>query len=351
MLKKYFTFLCLSACYYLLCASTIADIQNSYEEGALHSNHYLLRISPSDAKDLVSCKLFFTAKTAKTTDNAIQFYKRASQNESSCIYSQKAFLELAKLDFFNRDYISALDKLSKINLIDEKYYWQTRIYHIQKKLSIAAISANSYLSNKTDEPMAFEINCILFDIYLQQLKINEFSALKTKIKQYSNYRYYEAYILYKEALLYDKTNNYNYAIDTLKSIIARFPKSQYRVMADDLLIELNKKIVPQNKPAEPNITISQPDAPKVNKNSLLDLSDLKKNKAYLQYGIFSTQKAGETYKTQLEAQGLKPFMITKFVNNKQHFAIIQGPFDSKNEANKFLNQINSNNINGFIFIP
>ena len=335
-----------------LFAISSSDIENKYEDGSLWNNQYLLRINPNEPKDLLTCKLYYSAKLAKNSESALNFYKKAALADPNAIYAQKANLELAKLYFLKRDYSTAQSHLEKINLLDEKHYWLARIYYNQNTYSNAVNSANTYINLNHDQYLSMDLSCLLFDLYSRQQKSGEFIQLKNKMNNNPGYKHFEAFILWKEAQMLEKNANYSSAIDILKLIVSRYPNSQYRVFADDMIIELNKKSQSQSKINEPNsASFTQPAVPKSTKNNLLNLSQLEKNKYYLQYNLFSTQKTAEQYKSQLEAQGLTPFIINKEVNSKSHFAVIQGPFLNKNEAVKFLNQLKSNNINGFIFVP
>lgn len=333
---------------------TISEIENAYIDGDLHINHNFLRISASDNPDLLACKLFYNAKLNTLLSKGKTYYSQSYQKSPKSKYGQLSNMELAKLDFFNRDYENALEKLKNIDLITERYYWQARVYFLQKKWAHTIICAENYLDNEENGDFSLELRALLLDVYLVQNNLNAFLAVKEKMHTSSNFSDLEAYALYKEGLLYEKQNELSKANETLRLIVDKYPKSQYRVYADDLILDYNKRMQQTVKPAiaETETNISQPQIPKSGGSKKhISFSELEKGKSYLQYGLFSTPKAAENYKQQLESRGISLFVITKTVNDKEYFALIQGPFTSKESANTFLTNVKNNNINAFLFIP
>lgn len=334
-------------------AVNIRELEQAYQKSELHSNHTYLRISNNDGDDLSAAKLYFSAKLCSDFYRSKQLFIQAYQKSPKTLYGQKAYLECVKIDFLNRDYDALLVKTKKIDLLNERIYWQARTHFIQKKYVETSAEIKDFVSKENNSPLADELLLLQLEIDLLNNKSDQFYETKTNLKKGSRYQNIEAFVLYKESLLLDKNSKSAEAIEILKEIIKRHPQSQYRVFADDLLIELNRKIQEQNKMAsvESVTSISQPSVPKNSSKSMLSLTDLEKGKAYIQYALFSTEKSAELYKTQLEAQGVKPFIILKVLNSKDHYALIQGPFTSKESATYFLNNLKSNNINAFLFIP
>ncbi len=353
MTKKIITLLISLFSATLIWGVTISDIENAYVNGTLHINHSFLRLSSADEKDLSACKLYYTAKLNSVINKSKQFYAQAYQKASDDKYGQMANLELAKLDFFNREYDNALEKLKNLTLLNERFYWQARIYCMQKKWAHTIISVDNYLTNESKGDFALELNALLLDVYLAQNKPVEFHKVKEGMTKFDTYSDFEAYALYKEGLLFDKQNEPGKAIEKLRLLTEKYPKSQYRVFADDLILEYNKKnqhTVKVNTSETETIT-SQPQSPKPVSKKLVSFTELGKGKAYIQYGVFSTLKLAEKYKQQLEVRGINLFVISKMVNDKEYFALIQGPFTSKESANTFLTNVKSNNINAFLLIP
>lgn len=334
-------------------AVNIRELEQAYQKSELHLNHTFLRITNDDDSDLSAAKLFYSAKLNPDYNRSRQLFLQAYQKSPNTIYGQKAYLESVKIDFLNRDYDALLLKVKKINLLNESIYWQARTLFIQKKFPETITAINDFVSKDKNSNLTDELLLLKLEIYFQTNQVEPFNETKMTLQKSFRYPSFEAIVLYKESLLLDKNSKSSEAIETLKDIIKRHPQSQYRVFADDLLIELNRKIQEQNKMAsvESVTSISQPSVPKNSSKSMLSLTDLEKGKAYIQYALFSTEKSAELYKTQLEAQGVKPFIILKVLNSKDHYALIQGPFTSKESATYFLNNLKSNNINAFLFIP
>lgn len=334
-------------------AISIDELEQAYQKSELHSNHTYLRISNNDDDDLSAAKLYFSAKLCSDFYRSKQLFIQAYQKSPNTLYGQKAYLECVKIDFLNRDYDALLAKTNKINLLNERIYWQARTHFIQKKFVETSAEIKDFVSKENNSPLAEELLLLQLEIDLQNNKSDQFYETKSTLKKGSRYQNIEAFVLYKESLLLDKNQKTSQAIEVLTDLIKRYPGSQYRVYADDLHIELNRKIQEQNKAisVETVAPISQPAVPKSSSKNILSLTDLEKGKAYIQYALFSTLKAAELYKNQLEAQGIKPFVILKVLNSKDHYALIQGPFTSKESATVFLNNVKSNNINAFLFIP
>ncbi len=331
---------------------SISDLEKAFNNGSLHFNHSDLRINQSDSPELTAAKLYFSGKLAKTTDKTFQFFSQASTNYPNTDYGQLALLEGVKIDFFNRNYDQALVSLQKIKDCPEKDYWKIRSYYFKNRLNEMMESANTLFKRYPQSEYVPEIYCLILETYQNANKMSEFNIVKENFKYHKNYLDFEPFVLYNEGLLMEKQQLYSKALLSFNQLVEKYPSSQYRVNADDKIIIINK-IVQQNKPelSETPQTIAQPQVPKGNQNKPVTCEKLEKGQAYLQYGVFALLKSAETYKKSLESQGITPFVIEKMINDKAHFAVIQGPFKDKTEAMEFLQKTKANNINSFLFIP
>ncbi|MCB5249660.1 MAG: SPOR domain-containing protein [Candidatus Cloacimonadales bacterium] len=333
--------------------ATIPGIENAYLDGSLNSNHAMLIQSSADPASLSACKLYYTAKLNANINNSIAIYEQAYKKDKQSKYGQLASLELAKIDFIHRDFEQSLEKLKDLNLINESHYWKARSYFQLKKYPQAIVSVENYLQTEPNGVFSLDLNCLLLDIYLLQEKRSEFLTVKQKLEKYSNYNDFEAYALYKEGLLYSLEEDFDKAIICMRTVVQKHPLSQYRVYADDLILEYNKKtptVVKAQAPAEPAEVI-QPENPKMSDTDIPNFANMEKGKPFLQYGLFSTKLAATNYQKQLSTRGVNTFVVIKIVSNKEHYAVIQGPFTSRESASAFLSNVKSNNISAFMLFP
>ncbi|HOQ79596.1 MAG TPA: SPOR domain-containing protein [Candidatus Cloacimonadota bacterium] len=333
--------------------ATIQEIENAYQKGTLQLNSNLLLVNANDANNLSACKLFYTAKIHTNITSSKSIYNQAYTKGKQTKYGQMAYLELAKMDFFERKFDATLVKLKDLDELNERFYWQARTYFLQNKYLQTIVCVENYLDIEPNGEFALELNALLLDVYLKQNKPSEFLSVKQRMEKLKNYPDIEAYTLYKEGLLYEQANDLVKAMQCMKTLSQKYPKSQYRVYADDLVLTYNKKIQSQDnaKTYDDTQVVSQPVVPKASDKGTLSVASLEKGKPYIQYGLFSTKVAADNYQKQLDTRGIKAFVITKIVNNKEHFAVIQGPFTSRESANSFLTDVKNNNISAFLFFP
>jgi hypothetical protein len=138
---------------------------------------------------------------------------------------------------------------------------------------------------------------------------------------------YQPYVLYLHGMLLEGTNM-NRARGIYNQIIGDFPTSQYRILADDRLFAMRSG--EQNRPGQYQAPTILP--PVIPNATAIRFEDLATGTVYLQFGIFSTEERARDFVTNLSSENISTFHISKPVDDRRLFAVIQGPFQTNADA-------------------
>ncbi len=112
---------------------------------------------------------FLQAKNETDIATMQTLYKNIYEESNNSFYGQYSLLELAKLDFFKRDYKNAILFLKKIHdqKILDKQYWLAKSYLKLCKYQLSIISSQIFIAESEDSVKIEKAYFLIAEAYLQ----------------------------------------------------------------------------------------------------------------------------------------------------------------------------------------
>ena len=169
-------------------------------------------------------------------------YENAYEENQDSFFGQKSLLELAKYNFFKRDYKNAVLFLKKIHHqeISDKQYWLAKSYLKMGKYQLSIVSSQIFIAESDDNVQIENGYFLIAEAYLQQKMykraFNTLESLRTS--KYINNNI--PLLHYKMGICKEKQGKFEQALMFYKKLKQDFPYHQYCYLAEDRIYTLKK---------------------------------------------------------------------------------------------------------------
>ncbi len=323
-------------------ADFVQDCESAYNIGNLSQLKTLID-NPvvSDAEK--ACAAYYKALLAPSDQKAK--LQVIFESYPGTHYGKLALLEVAKINFFEREYNqaeTALKGLKDSGLV-EKSYWEAKNYERLGKYNLAVSSAQVFISQATD---SVKIESTWFTIASAQMNKGDYStALKTLDMMRNSVDISNIPLLWlKIGECQEKLGNLTMAINAYRKIMNEYRYTQYCYTAEDRLHQLDD----QNKADVDVTSFTTFDTSNAQKPAEPEPIPDNALKYYLQVGAFGTQDNADRYKRQMITAGYPSITFTKIVNSKQLYVVATGPYRTKDEALDIKQKLSGEQINSLL---
>jgi tetratricopeptide (TPR) repeat protein len=319
--------------------NAIEAIEMAYRNSTLTLNSTLLEIMPTDTDATKATKLYYQAVLTVDVQHSIALHSQNFSRYRDEFYGQLSGIQLISVDYINKEYNQALIKIDRINaeVLPEVLYWKAKIAQEMQRYNEAIFIGENFINKYQDNHMFINVWLIVLESCFYKNDINAFEQHLSAFSDFPELVEYKPYLLYLNGMLYEVTNPTK-ARNIFTQIINDFPLTQYRVQAEDRLYAMRTNT--------DRSTVTSPPAPQV---TVSRYEDLEKNKWYVQFIALNTEKAAKDYVETLKKNKVVAFHISKPVNDKRLFAVVQGPFPSLKQAQDAKSDLEGKKYQTFIF--
>jgi tetratricopeptide (TPR) repeat protein len=344
----------------------IKEIETAYKNGSLTMSSYLLEFKDKDNAELRSVKYYFKGILDSDLGKAIDTHTINFISYPTHYYGQLSGIQLIILDYINKDYNKALVNVERVNSyeVPDALYWKAKIFQALQRYDEAIAISQNFILSQDENQLIQKVWVIILECYYCKRDILNFDKYYEQFSKHKNFSEYKAYILYLQGLLNEK-HNVSKSLIVYDMVITEFPESQYRVQAEDRLLAIrngmeyapdfplpsvdNTPVITIPTPPQ-NIIIPEPTpitttptpvpTPTINVIPNTTISnvefsryeDLPKKSYYLQFIATSVENSARNLVNTLKKENINVFYITKPVNNNRLFAVVQGPYESIQQA-------------------
>ncbi|MDP8203782.1 MAG: SPOR domain-containing protein [Candidatus Tenebribacter mawsonii] len=287
---------------------------------------------------------FKKAKTEKDGNAMESLFKKIYDEDHDTHFGQLSLLELAKHNFFKREYKDAVSYLKKIHdqKISDKQYWLAKSYFKMGKFQLSIVSSQIFIAESGDNVQIENAYFLIAEAYLQQKMykraFNTLESLRT-----SKYIKNSIPLLhYKMAICKEKQGKFEQALMFYKKLKQDFPYHQYCYLAEDRIYNLKK-----NNKVEidlSKINTFRKEEP-VKESKAATGEDLK---IYLQVGAFGSEESAEKLGKKIKVIGYKYIVFSKIKSNNKLFVVAAGPFDENDNLKKAMQKLKKNDIDSYV---
>ena len=284
------------------------------------------------------------AKTEKDGTAMKALYEKAYEEDHDSSFGQLSLLELAKLNFFKRDYENAVSLLKKIHhqKISDKQYWLAKSYLKLEKYQLSIISSQIFIAESEDDVIIENAYFLIAEAYLQQKMykraFNTLESLRTS-KYISNNI---PLLHYKMGICKEQQGKFEQALMFYKKLKQDFPYHQYCYLAEDRIYNLKKDEKLEIDLSE--INTFRKEKPKVESKAATG-KDLK---IYLQVGAFGSEDRARKLGKKVKVIGYKYIVFSKIKNNSKLYIVAAGPFDENDNLKKAIQKLKKNDIDSYV---
>ena len=287
---------------------------------------------------------FNKAKTEKDVKAMKALYEKVYDEDSDSFYGQKSLLELAKYNFFKRDYENAISFLKKIHnqKISDKQYWLAKSYLKLGKYQLSIISSQVFIAESEDNVEIENAYFLIAEAYLQQKMykraFNTLESLRTS--KYINNNI--PLLHYKMGICKEQQGKFEQALMFYKKLKQDFPYHQYCYLAEDRIYNLKKDDKLEIDLTE--INTFRKEEP-IEESKAATGEDLK---IYLQVGAFGSEDRAEKLGKKVKVIGYKYIVFSKIKNNSKLYIVAAGPFDENDNLKKVMQKLKKNDIESYV---
>ena len=287
---------------------------------------------------------FNKAKAEKDVKVMKALYEKAYEEDHDSFFGQKSLLELAKYNFFKRDYDNALSLLKKIHhqKISNKQYWLAKSYLKLEKYQLSIISSQIFIAELDDNVKIENAYFLIAEAYLQQKMYKRaFNTLESlRISKYINNNI--PLLHYKMGICKEQQGKFEQALMFYKKLKQDFPYHQYCYLAEDRIYNLKKDDKLEIDLTEIN-TFRKEEPMEESKAATGE--DLK---IYLQVGAFGSEDRAEKLGKKVKVIGYKYIVFSKIKNNSKLYIVAAGPFDENDNLKKAMQKLKKNDIDSYV---
>ncbi len=287
---------------------------------------------------------FLQAKNETDIATMQTLYKNIYEENNNSFYGQYSLLELAKLDFFKREYQNAILFLKKIHdqEILDKQYWLAKSYLKLGKYQLSIISSQIFIAESEDNVKIEKAYFLIAEAYLQQKMykraFNTLESLRT-----SKYIKNSIPLLhYKMGICKEKQAKFEQALMFYKKLKQDFPYHQYCYLAEDRIYNLGKDEKVELDLSQ--INSFRQEEP-VEESKAATGEDLK---IYLQIGAFGSEDRAEKLGKKVKVIGYEYIVFSKIKGNSKLFIVAAGPFDENDDLKKAIQKLKKNDLDSYV---
>ena len=287
---------------------------------------------------------FFQAKNETDIVTMQTLYKNIYEESNDSFYGQYSLLELAKLDFFKREYKNAILLLKKIHdqKILDKQYWLAESYLKLGKYQLSIISSQIFIAESEDNMKIEKAYFLIAEAYIQQKMykraFNTLESLRTSKYIKNNI----PLLHYKMGICKEKQAKFEQALMFYKKLKQDFPYHQYCYLAEDRIYNLKKDEKVELDLSQIN-TFRQEEPEEESKAATGE--DLK---IYLQIGAFGSEDRAEKLGKKVKVIGYEYVVFSKIKNNNKLFIVAAGPFDENDDLKKAIQKLKKNDLDSYV---
>jgi hypothetical protein len=347
-MKKIIYFIVIAS---LACATVSAQhpnievqLRQHFENQTLTLDNPLLTATRTDPSNIASARNYYRAMLTIDIERFKELHSENFRDYSFEFYGQQSAIQLVMIDFINREYESAWNKLAEVNTarIPNALYWKAKISQAQNDFTraIEIIYNFMYIHPEHDLTPIFWV--MLLEINSSQYNLTDFEHNLINFRENPRFSEFNAYISYLHGKLVENTN-LNLAREIYNNIITEFPSSQYRILAEDRLVAI--RTLNQQEHQVDEVAPERP-LPAVTARRV---DELPSGTVFLQFGAFSTDVAARNFSTELNNQNIQTFPVFRGSDNR--FLVILGPFLAENEAQRQRNLLENRHQTILLRIP
>jgi len=293
---------------------------------------------------LTEQEIFLKAKNETDITTMQTLYENIYEENNNSFYGQNSLLELAKIDFFKREYQNAISLLKKIhdqNILD-KQYWLAKSYLKLGKYQLSIISSQIFIAESEDNVKIEKAYFLIAEAYLQQKMhkraFNTLESLRTSKYIKNNI----PLLHYKMGICKEKQAKFEQALMFYKKLKQDFPYHQYCYLAEDRIYNLNKDERVEFDLSQ--ISTFRQDEP-VEESKAATGEDLK---IYLQIGAFGSEERAEKLGKKVKVIGYEYIVFSKIKNNSKLYIVAAGPFDENDDLKKAIQKLKKNDLESYV---
>ncbi len=284
------------------------------------------------------------AKAERDVTKIETLYQNIYEEDNDSIFGQLSLLELAKINFFKREYKKAVLLLKKIyhQEISDKQYWLAKSYLKMEKFQLSIVSSQIFIAESNENSKIENAYFLIAEAYLQQRMYKRaFNTLESlRISKYINNNI--PLLHYKMGICKEEQGKFEQALMFYKKLKQDFPYHQYCYLAEDRIYNLKK----DNK-----LDIDLSEINSFRKEEPLEESKAatgKDLKIYLQVGAFGSEDNAEKFGKKVKVIGFKYIVFSKIKNNSKLYVVAAGPFDENDDLKKAMQKLKKNDINSYV---
>ncbi|MEA2096320.1 MAG: SPOR domain-containing protein [Candidatus Cloacimonadota bacterium] len=284
------------------------------------------------------------AKIEKDGTTMKILFEGVYEEDHDSIFGQLSLLELAKNNFFKRDYKNAVSLLKKIHhpKISNKQYWLAKSYLKMGRYQLSIISSQIFIAESNENVKIENAFFIIAEAYLQQKMykraFNTLESLRTS--KYINNNI--PLLHYKMGVCKEQQGKFEQALMFYKKLKQDFPYHQYCYLAEDRIYKLKKNDKLEIDLSEINTFRKEEPVEETKAATGEDL------KIYLQVGAFGSEDNAEKFGKKVRVIGYKYIVFSKIKNNSKLYVVAAGPFDENDNLKKVMQKLKKNDINSYV---
>ncbi len=271
-------------------------------------------------------------------------YENAYEEDQDSFFGQKSLLELAKYNFFKRDYKNAVLFLKKIHHqeISDKQYWLAKSYLKMGKYQLSIVSSQIFIAESDDKVQIENGYFLIAEAYLQQKMykraFNTLESLRTS--KYINNNI--PLLHYKMGICKEKQGKFEQALMFFKKLKQDFPYHQYCYLAEDRIYSLKKNDKVEIDLSEINTFRKEEH---IEESKAATGKDLK---IYLQVGAFGSEDSARKLGKKVKVIGYNYIVFSKIKNNNKLYVVAAGPFNKNDDLKKAMQKLKKNDIDSYV---
>lgn len=271
-------------------------------------------------------------------------YENTYEEDNDSIFGQLSLLELAKLNFFKREYKKAVSLLKKIHHheISDKQYWLAKSYLKMEKYQLSIVSSQIFIAESDDNAKIENTYFLIAEAYLQQRMFKRaFNTLESlRTSKYINNNI--PLLHYKMGICKEQQGKFEQALMFYKKLKQNFPYHQYCYLAEDRIYNLKKNDKFDIDLSEINIYRKEEPLEESKAATGKDL------KIYLQVGAFGSEDNAKKFGKKVKVIGYKYIVFSKIKDNSKLYVVAAGPFDENDDLKKAMQKLKKNDINSYV---
>ena len=288
--------------------------------------------------------LFKQAQKETNITNMKFLYEEIYEEDNDSLLGQRALLELAKYNFFKREYKNAISLLKKIHHkeILDKQYWLAKSYLKTEKYQLSIVSSQIFVAESVDDVKIENAYFLIAEAYLeQQMYKRAFNTLESlRTSKYINNNI--PLLHYKMGIYKEKQGKFEHAFMFFKKLKQDFPYHQYCYLAEDRIYNLKKNDKLDIDLSEINTFRKEESVEETKAATGQDL------KIYLQVGAFGSEDNAEKFGKKVKVIGYKYIVFSKIKDNSKLYVVAAGPFDENDDLKKAIQKLKKNDINSYV---